>query len=381
MRLAVAGSAALAAVAGALFYYASQTAPKSVHGTVHKVTVRDRACEPNEITVPAGRTVFEIHNASNRPLEWEILDGVMVVEERENITPGLRATLSARLKPGHYEITCGLLSNPRGTLTVMASAESEAERRKPPVKAFIGPLSEYRFHLVMQSSTLTKAVAGLVEAIRAGDLDAARRAYVAARLPYRRLDMVTSRFSDLENAIDPVADYLAERENDPAFTGFHRIEYGLFAKTTLEGLAPVAEKLLAGVEALNTRIRALRLAPEDLGASVERQARFLADGPIRKGENHYAGSDVAELAASLDGMEKSIDLLMPLLEGAAPDVVKTIGRARADAHAAIDGLKQRQDYTRYDRVDDAARGKLATAFATFADAVGKLNASLGLEQP
>jgi iron uptake system component EfeO len=380
MLLAVAGAAVLALGAGGLFYYASQTAPKSVSGNVYKITVGDKVCEPNDLTVPAGRTTFEIYNASNRTLEWEILDGVMVVEERENITPGLRSTMTARLKPGRYQITCGLLSNPRGTLTVTASAESEAERRKPPVKAFVGPLSEYRVFLTMQSSALTKAVGQLAEATRAGDIDTARQQYFAARLPYRRLDMITGRFSDLKNAIDPVADYLAGRENDPAFTGFHRIEYGLFAKKTLDGLSPVADQLVADVAALNSRIRALRLAPEDLGAGVERQARFLADGQIRKGENRYAGSDLVEFAASLEGIEKGIDLLMPLLEGAAPDVVKAIGQARADVHAAFDSLKEgRADYPSYDRVDDAGREKLTKAFAALAEAVGKLNNSLGLE--
>lgn len=380
MLLAVAGAAALALGAGALFYYASQTTPKPVAGTVYKVTVGDKTCDPNNFAVPAGRTTFEIYNASNRTLEWEILDGVMVVEERENITPGLRSTLTARLKPGRYEITCGLLSNPRGTLTVTASAESEAERQKPPVKAFVGPLSEYRVFLVMQSSALTKAVDGLAKAIQAGDINAARQRYFAARLPYRRLDTVTSRFSDLKNAIDPVADYLAERERDPAFTGFHRIEYGLFANSTVDALATVADKLVADVATLNGRIRALRLAPEDLGASVERQARFLADGQIRKGENRYAGSDLAEFSASFEGMEKSVDLLTPLLEGAAPDTVKSIAKARADARAALDGLKQgRADYPSYDRVDAAAREKLAKALAAFAVAVGQMNTSLGLE--
>jgi len=380
MLVAVAGAAVLAVGAGVLFYYASQTAPKPAQGAVYKVTVGDKTCEPNDFTVPAGRTTFEIYNASNRTLEWEILDGVMVLEERENITPGLRSTLTARLRPGRYEITCGLLSNPRGTLTVTASAESEAERQKPPVKAFVGPLSEYRVYLVMQSSALTRAVDKLAEAIRTGNLDAAREQYFAARLPYRRLDMVTGRFSDLKNVIDPVADYLSERESDPGFVGFHRIEYGLFSKHTLDGLGPVADKLVADVGTLNTRIRSLRLAPEDIGVGVERLARFLADGQIRKGENRYAGSDLAEFAAALEGMEKSIDLLMPLLEGAAPDVVKVIGQARADLHATLDGLKQGQaDYPPYDRVDDTSREKLAKAFAALADAVGKLNTSLGLE--
>lgn len=380
MPAAVAAAAMLAVGAGVLFYYASQTAQRPVQGKVYRVTVGDRTCDPNDFTVPAGRTTFEIHNASNRTLEWEILDGVMVVDERENITPGLRSTMTTRLKPGRYEITCGLLSNPRGTLTVTASAESEAERQKPPVKAFVGPLSEYRVYLVMQSSALTKTVGQLAEAIRAGDIEAARKAYFAARLPYRRLDMVTGRFSDLKNLVDPVADYLAGRENDPAFTGFHRIEYGLFAKNSLDDLGPMADRLVADITTLNTRIRALRLAPEDLGAGVERQARFLADGQVRKGENRYAGGDLAEFAASLEGMEKGIDLLTPLLEGAAPDVVKIIGEARADVHAALDGLKQGQaDDRPYERGGDAARAQLAKAFAAFAEAVSKLNSSLGLE--
>ncbi len=379
MRLAVAGSALLMIAGGALFYHASRTVSRPAQGNVYKVTVGEKTCEPNDFTVPAGRATFEIHNASKRTLEWEILDGVMVLEERENITPGLRSMLTARLKPGRYEITCGLLSNPRGTLTVTASAESDAERQKPPVKAFIGPLSEYRVYLVMQSSALAREVGKLNEFVQVGDLAGARAQYFVARGSYRRLDMVTGRFSDLKNVIDPLADYLAERENDPGFVGFHRIEYGLFETNSVDGLAPVAEKLVADIATLSARIRALRLSPEDLGAGVEKQARFLADGQIGKGENRYAGSDLDEFAASLEGMEKGVDLLMPLAEGAAPDVVASIRKARTGLHADFDGLKQQAGYPRYDRIDQPARDRLARDFSKLADAVGKLNASLGLE--
>lgn len=379
MRLAVAGSALLVLASGWLFYYASQNVQRPQPGKIHKVTVGDRGCEPNDITVPAGRTTFEIHNASNRTLEWEILDGVMVVEERENITPGMRSLLTARLKPGRYQITCGLLSNPRGSLVVTASAESEAERERPPVKAFVGPLSEYRVYLVMQTASLAKEVAALADAIKSNDLETARRQYLAARLPYRRLDMVTSRFADLRNAIDPAADYLAGRENDPAFTGFHRIEYGLFARNTLEGLAPVADKLAADIAALNARIRALRLSPEEFGAAIERQARFLAEGQIGKGENSYAHNDLDEFNASLEGMEKAAGLFMPLLEGADRNVAAAIRRAGARIGAEFDNVKTPAGFLRYDRVDEAARGKLAKAFADYAAAAAKLNPALGLE--
>ncbi len=117
--------------AGAAFYYASRVSDKARHANADgkiRVAINARNCEPNELTVPAGRSVFEIVNQSDRTVEWEILDGVMVLEERENIAPGFRQMITAKLAPGEYQITCGLLSNPRGKLTVTPSAVSEAER-------------------------------------------------------------------------------------------------------------------------------------------------------------------------------------------------------------------------------------------------------------
>jgi iron uptake system component EfeO len=59
------------------------------------VNVTASACEPSDLNVSAGPVTFSIHNASAGALEWEILDGVMVVAERENIPPGLVWNLTA----------------------------------------------------------------------------------------------------------------------------------------------------------------------------------------------------------------------------------------------------------------------------------------------
>ncbi|MBW4471475.1 MAG: cupredoxin domain-containing protein [Stenomitos rutilans HA7619-LM2] len=85
------------------------------------VTVTDTGCEPGQLTVDAGRTTFVITNKSSRALEWEILEGVMVVEERENIAPGFVQKLGAELKAGEYIMTCGLRSNPKGKIVVMGT--------------------------------------------------------------------------------------------------------------------------------------------------------------------------------------------------------------------------------------------------------------------
>ena len=93
-----------------------------------KVTVNDKQCEPMTITVNSGKTQFIIQNHSQKALEWEILKGVMVVEERENIAPGFSQKMTANLQPGEYDMTCGLLTNPKGKLIVKGNATKDAAK-------------------------------------------------------------------------------------------------------------------------------------------------------------------------------------------------------------------------------------------------------------
>ena len=128
LRWALAGSVIVMIAAGGLFWYASKMAAAKRQHNHDEVVVNIHPgnCQPNALTVPAGRASFRIVNRSERAVEWEILDGVLVVEERENIAPGLSQVINANLQPGDYAITCGLLSNPRGTLHVTPTAASDA---------------------------------------------------------------------------------------------------------------------------------------------------------------------------------------------------------------------------------------------------------------
>ena len=299
MRWGVAAAGLFALGAGVLFYLAAQDrAAQDGSGTGAEhvtVAVTARDCEPNELSVPAGERSFEIMNQSGRVVEWEILDGVMVIAERENIAPGFSQTVSARLAPGDYEMTCGLLSNPRGTLHVTPSAAATQAAAAPTARAFVGPLSEYRFYLIRQGAETVERAKALAAAIRAGDLGQARALYEPAHQAYKRVEPVAHQFSDLANRINPVADYLAGREEDPAFAGYHRIEYALFAENSLEGTGPVADRLVADLQTLQTRLRDLKLTPEILTHSPGSFAAQLAEGRIATGENRYARTDLDDL--------------------------------------------------------------------------------------
>ncbi|MBS1182349.1 MAG: hypothetical protein H6Q99_2229 [Proteobacteria bacterium] len=380
MTVALIGAGVLALAGGGAFYLASQKASRPVEAGTIAVRVGDRSCEPMDLTVLAGRSVFDIENASNRPIEWEILDGVMVVEERENIAPGFRSLLAARLKPGVYDITCGLLSNPRGKLTVTASAHSDAEKAKPPLKAFIGPLSEYKVYLALQSGQMIRATKVLATTIESGDLAAARAAYAAARTAYRHVEAVSGRIADIENAIDPVAVYLAGREQDPAFTGFHRIEFGLWRANSTADLKPVADKLATDAATLRDRLKAMKFEPADLAGNAAREARRLAEGPVMSGDNLYAGDDLAEFAAAVDGLEKPVSLLLPLTTEASADAAKAVNDAFTATRADLGKLAgQGAAPVPYANVSPDARTALAGRFVALADAIDRINPALGLE--
>jgi iron uptake system component EfeO len=382
LRWAVAGSVIVMIAAGGLFYYASKmaAAKRQSHHDEVLVTIHPHSCEPNALTVPAGRASFRIVNRSDRAVEWEILDGVLVVEERENIAPGLSQVINANLLPGDYAITCGLLSNPRGTLHVTPTAASDAAAKaRPSMVAFIGPLSEFRVYLNRQSTALIKAVTALEQAIEAGDLSQAQALYVPARAAYQRLAPAAQRLAELDNAINARADYFDKREQDPGFVGFHRLEYALFQQRNLDGLTPIAQRLIADVTTLKQQLLAQSLPPEQLVSILLRNLNSLADVRASSGEEErYSHTDLNGFAANLDTTRKVVDLLRPLLSTSAAELLPKIDSAITAFDAELNGFKVKDGYASYDTVSAEQRKHIADKAKVLADALDEIDPALGL---
>lgn len=382
LRWAVAGSVIVMIAAGGLFYYASKMAAAkrlANHDEV-VVTIQAHSCEPNALTVPAGHARFRIVNRSDRAVEWEILDGVLVIEERENIAPGLSQVINANLTPGDYTITCGLLSNPRGTLHVTPTAASEAAAKaRPSMVAFVGPLSEFRVYLSSQGTALIKAVNALEQTIEAGDLTQAQALYAPARAAYQRIAPAAQRLAELDNAINARADYFEQREQDPAFTGFHRLEYALFQQRNLDGLTPIAQRLLTDVTTLKQQLLAQTLPPEQLVSIIVRNLNTLGDVRASSGEEErYSHSDLNGFAGNLDAARKVVELLRPLLAKSAADLLPKIDSAFTAFDAELNGFKVKDGYASYDSVSAEQRKQIADKAKALADALDAIDPALGL---
>ncbi|MEE9680942.1 iron uptake system protein EfeO [Pseudomonas moraviensis] len=382
LRWALAGSVLLMIAAGGLFWYASNmAAAKRQHNHDEiVVNIHPHSCEPNALTVPAGRASFRIVNRSERAVEWEILDGVLVVEERENIAPGLSQVINANLQPGDYAITCGLLSNPRGTLHVTPTAASDAAAKaKPSMVAFVGPLSEFRVYLAVQGSALIKAATALNQAIASGDLAQAQALYLPARAAYQRVAPAAQRLAELDNQINARADYFEKREQDPAFVGFHRLEYALFQQRNLDDVTPIAQRLLADVTTLKQQLLAQSLPPEQLVSIVVRNLNSLADVRAGSGEEErYSHSDLNGFAANAQTARKVVDLLRPMLSKSAAELLPKIDQALDDFDSQLNAFKSADGYVSYDAVTAVQRQQITAKAKALATALNGIDPALGL---
>ena len=320
LRAGLVAAALLMLGALALFYVSLGGKSAAPHADSTEVTVTAKGCVPNAISVPAGKRRFTVINGSERAIEWEILDGVMVLEERENIAPGMRQQLSAQLTPGEYAMTCGLLSNPQGTLTV---TEGDGSERVTEVsaRALIGPLAEYQVYLTLRGRALEQ----LQQQIAAGDLSAAQQAYRAARTVDQQMALAVGLFSDLDQRLNARADYFAQREQDPEFMGFQRLAYGLFEQQSLDGLLPVAEQLNHDVAELRERLRAEGVPAPQLARGAGRVLQAWHDQ--QQGQAQLSELALADLMSLQQGVDKVVSLVVPVLQQAHPEQAAQLAEA------------------------------------------------------
>ena len=342
------------------------------------VTVTDKQCEPMTMNVPAGKSQFIIKNHSQKALEWEILKGVMVVEERENIAPGFTQKLTANLEAGEYEMTCGLLSNPKGKLTVAGSGQSSTPEQKELLQ-LAQPIADYKAYVLNEVNALVSSTKAFTAAINAGNGDKARALYAPTRAHYERIEPVAELFSDLDGSIDAREDDFEQKAADPKFTGFHRLEKLLFADRITTGAAPFASQLNDDVKALQARISALAFAPVKVVGGAAGLIEEVASSKISGEEDRYSRTDLSDFRANVDGAQKIVSLLRPLLQQRNPQLLAKIDTNFSKVDAILDKYRTAEGYASYEKLTAADRNALKAPITVLAEDLSLLRGTLGLD--
>ena len=257
---------------------------------------------------------------------------------------------------------------------------AHADQGKPSPLALARPLAQYKIYVMRESDELVAGTRAFTDAVKAGRLDQAKSLYAPTRVHYERIEPVAELFGDLDPAIDSRADDHELKEQDPGFTGFHRLEYGLFAQDSTKGLAPFADKLVADVLTLQARIKALTVPPEKAVGGAAALLEEVAATKISGEEDRYSHSDLWDFKANVDGATKIVDLLRPqtrMADGALS------GKIDANLGRVDDILAKYKrpegGYAIYDKLSEADRRALQGPVTTLAEDLSMLRGTLGLD--
>ncbi|QKJ87545.1 iron uptake system protein EfeO [Paramixta manurensis] len=345
-----------------------------------KVSVNDKQCDPMTLTVNAGKTQFIIQNNSQKGLEWEILKGVMVVEERENIAPGFTQKLTANLEAGEYDMTCGLLSNPKGKLIVKASGQaSSANNGKPDVLQLVGPIAEYKVYVTKEVDQLVSGTKAFTDAVKAGDIEKAKALYAPTRQHYERIEPIAELFSDLDGSIDAREDDYEKKAEDPKFTGFHRIEKALFSDHTTKGMEGYATQLYNDTVELQKRINELAFPPAKVVGGAADLIEEVASSKISGEEDRYSRTDLWDFQANVDGAQKIVNLLRPLLQKANPQLLAKIDGNFKKVDTILAKYRTKEGYESYEKLTTTDRNALKGPVTALAEDLALLRGTLGLD--
>ena len=214
------------------------------------------------------------------------------------------------------------------------------------------------------------------DAVRRGDLPAAKAAFAPARYHYETIEPVASSFNDL----DPQLDARADDEPDPArWTGFHRIEQGLYVANSTAGLAPLADKLDADLASLRTLVTGVQFQPAELANGASELLNEVSTKKITGEEDRYSHTDLSDFAANIEGAQKAYALLSPGLAVKDPALAQQL---QARFTGIVTALRPYQDpsgpngWKTYDAVDDQARRALADRVNALAEPLSQVSGKL-----
>ncbi|MFI1399604.1 iron uptake system protein EfeO [Streptomyces sp. NPDC020681] len=374
VRLSVVTAAATAVALTAVTGCAEKSDAKGGDHAI-QVTAKDDSCEVSKKEFPAGHVQLDIENKGSKVTEVYILfPDDRIVTERENIGPGTKASLTAEVKAGEYEIACKPGMKGDGIRQKVSASGGTAVKRSPEMDAAV---AAYRKYVQAQADeTLPKAQV-FADAVKAGDIEAAKKAYADSRIGWERTEPVAESFGDIDPKVDLREDGV---EKGQKWTGWHILEKALWQTKKLgPAETALADLLIKDLTDWQKKVGTAEITPTSMANGAKELLDEVATGKVTGEEERYSHTDLVDFKANVEGAQKSHELLKPVATKNDPKLVAELDKQFAALNTLLD--KYRKDtssyeFTSYDKVGKAERKELSDAVNALAEPLSKLAAAV-----
>lgn len=344
-----------------------------------KLIATDTSCEVSKKTFPSGHLQLAVENKGSKVTEVYVLyPDDRIVTERENIGPGTKANITAEIKAGSYEIACKPGMKGDGIRQKVEATGGKAVKRDPELDAAVAAYRQYTLDQAEETLPRAKVFA---DAVKAGDIEAAKKAYAESRIGWERTEPVAESFGDIDPKVDLREDGLEEGQDlEKDWTGWHRLERSLWQDKKITARdKELADLLIEDLTVWQKKVGTAEITPTSMANGAKELLDEVATGKVTGEEERYSHTDLVDFKANVEGAEKSYELLKPVASRNDAALTKELDTRFAELNTLLD--KYRADkstyvFTSYDKVGKAERKELSDGVNALAEPLSKLAAAV-----
>jgi iron uptake system EfeUOB component EfeO/EfeM len=263
-----------------------------------------------------GWHTFGIDNQSTGGGEIDLVNPAngAIYAEVENTGPGTVTPMRVNLGSGTYAFVCNFNDfNTQVGAKVTVGGHAKGTPAVLPVSynETIPYAKKYQAYTEAGLKVLAAETATLAADVRNGDLAAAKRDWLTAHLQYQSLGAAYGTFGDYDDKIDGRAD--ATGVNSRQWTGFYRLEYGLWHGQAATVLGPVAATLAKDAGALLAWWPTQQIPLSDVGLRTHEILENALQFQLTGHDDYGSGTTLATTLANIAGTRTLLTLLHPLL--------------------------------------------------------------------
>ncbi|WP_405466027.1 cupredoxin domain-containing protein [Streptomyces anulatus] len=344
-----------------------------------KVTATDTSCEVSKRTFPSGHLQLAVENKGSKVTEVYVLHpDDRIVTERENIGPGTKANITAEIKAGSYEIACKPGMKGDGIRQKVEATGGKAVERDPELDAAVAAYRQYT--LDQAEETLPKAEV-FADAVKAGNVEAAKKAYAESRIGWERTEPVAESFGDIDPKVDLREDGLEEGQDlEKDWTGWHRLERSLWQDKKITARdKELADLLIKDLTVWQKKVGTAEITPTSMANGAKELLDEVATGKVTGEEERYSHTDLVDFKANVEGAQKSYELLKPVASKNDAALTGELDSRFAELNTLLDKYRaDKNSYvlTSYDKVGKAERKELSDGVNALAEPLSKLAAAV-----
>jgi iron uptake system component EfeO len=285
-------------------------------GASNTISFNSASCGGSWTLAKPGWHTFELYNANDVGGEIDLIDPRTsgVYAEVDQFGPATTQTMSLDVGSGRYAFRClfddtGPMTGP--IVTVPGHAKGFAATVPVTYNDLLGPEKAYQAYVAAGLKTLVGQTETLAGDVQRGNLTAARRDWLPAHLTYETLGAAYDAFGNFDDEIDGRADALGV--SSPQWTGFYRLEYGLWHGQSAAELTPYATKLVADVRSLMAAWPTMEIPLIDIGLRTHEILENALEFQLTGHDDYGSGTTLATTLANIQGTRELLSLLHPLL--------------------------------------------------------------------